>query len=68
MQSLMPWSERRWSFDLPVGAFLAVVERLAGTPARAAALLQGVHEEVLGTSIACQRSFDYIANVSLVSS
>jgi hypothetical protein len=48
MQSLMPWSERRWSFDLPVGAFLAVVERLAGTPARAAALLQGVHEEVLG--------------------
>jgi DinB family protein len=45
----MPWAERRWSFDLQVGAFLAVVERLAGTPARAAALLEGVREEVLGT-------------------
>lgn len=49
MQSLIPWAERRWSFDLPLGAFLAVVERLAGTPARAAALLEGVPEEVLET-------------------
>jgi len=28
MASLVPWLERRWSFDLPVGAFPAVLERL----------------------------------------
>lgn len=49
MRTLIPWAERRWSFDLPLGAFLAVVERLAGTPARAAALVEGVPEEVQET-------------------
>jgi hypothetical protein len=44
---LIPWLERRWSFDLPVGAFPAVLERLAGTPARAAALAAGVPESIL---------------------
>src|SRR3954452_5621114 len=47
MLSLTPWVERRWSFDLPLGAFLAVVERLVGTPARAAALVHDVREDIL---------------------
>jgi hypothetical protein len=38
------WFKRRWSFNLPVGAFPAVLERLAGTPPRAAALVAGVSE------------------------
>jgi len=47
MVNMLPWVERQWSFTLPVGAFPAVVERLAGTPARAAALVDGVPEAVL---------------------
>ena len=43
----MPWFERRFNFDLPVGAFPAVLERLRGTPARAAALVAGVPEALL---------------------
>lgn len=39
--------ERRWSFTLPVGAFPAVLERLAGLPPRAAALVAGVSEATL---------------------
>ena len=49
MASLVPWLERRWSFDLPVGAFPAVLERLIGTPLRAAALVAGVPEVMLQT-------------------
>jgi hypothetical protein len=33
------WLDRRWTFDLPPGAFPAILERLRGTPARAAELL-----------------------------
>ncbi len=47
MVPLIPWVERRWSFDLPVGAFPAVLERLRGTSARAAALVAGVPERIL---------------------
>jgi hypothetical protein len=41
------WISRKFTFDLPVGAFPAVLERLRGTPARAADLVSGVSEEVL---------------------
>jgi hypothetical protein len=37
----MPWFSRSWEFHLPAGAFPAVLERLRGTPSRAAALVQG---------------------------
>ena len=47
MVPLLPWIERRWSFTAPVGTFPAVLERLVGTPARAAALVAGVPETVL---------------------
>jgi len=47
MVPLLPWIERQWSFTAPVGTFPAVVERLVGTPARAAALVAGVPEAVL---------------------
>lgn len=47
MVHLVGWVDRQWSFGLPLGAFPAVVERLIGTAARAAALVAGVPETVL---------------------
>ena len=47
MVPLLPWIERQWSFTAPLGTFPAVLERLVGTPARAAALVAGVLEAVL---------------------
>jgi hypothetical protein len=47
MIHLMPWIERQWAFTLPVGAFPAVLERLRGTPARAADLVAGVPDVAL---------------------
>src|SRR5262245_57202652 len=49
MLPLIPWVERRWSFDLPPGAFPVVLERLVGTPVRAIALVAGLSETMLGT-------------------
>jgi hypothetical protein len=45
MIELIRWTERRWSFSLPVGVFPAVVERLRGTPARVTELLSAVEED-----------------------
>jgi len=44
---LLDWMDRTWSFDLPVGAFPAVLERLRGTPARASELVQGIPDSTL---------------------
>jgi DinB superfamily len=41
------WFDRAFTFNLPLGAFPAVIERLRGTPARAAALVAGVPAHVL---------------------
>ena len=43
----MPWVGRTFSFGLPAGAFPMVVERLRGTPARAAELVSGLPEALL---------------------
>jgi uncharacterized damage-inducible protein DinB len=47
MNEPMPWTERTFIFDQPLGVFPAIVERLRGTPARAAELVAGVPEDVL---------------------
>jgi DinB superfamily len=47
MVPLLPWIERGQSIAAPVRTFPAVLERLAGTPARAAALVAGVPEALL---------------------
>jgi hypothetical protein len=44
------WTERTWSFGLPIGAFPTVLERLRGTPVRAADLVANVDETVLRTA------------------
>lgn len=44
----LAWTARTFTFDLPLGAFPAVLERLRGTPARAGELVAGVPEDVLG--------------------
>lgn len=43
----MRWFDRSFTFDLPLGAFPPVIERLRGTPARAAELVAGVPAQVL---------------------
>jgi hypothetical protein len=43
----MRWFDRTFTFGLPIGAFPPVLERLRGTPARAAELVAGVPPEVL---------------------
>jgi DinB superfamily len=45
--SLGAWTARTFTFDLPCSAFPAVLERLRGTPARAADLVAGVGEPLL---------------------
>jgi selenocysteine lyase/cysteine desulfurase len=40
------WTARTFTFDLPLGMFPAVLERLRGTPADAAELVSGVSEEL----------------------
>lgn len=41
------WTARTFTFDMPIGAFPALLERLRGTPARAADLVSGSSEGVL---------------------
>jgi selenocysteine lyase/cysteine desulfurase len=43
----VPWSTRTFTFDLPLGTFSSILERLGGTPTRAADLVSGVSEEML---------------------
>jgi uncharacterized damage-inducible protein DinB len=41
------WVERRFEFNLPVGVFPCVLERLRGTPARLEEMTRGLAPEVL---------------------
>ena len=41
------WFERTWTFEMPVTAFPAVLERLRGTPARMAELIVGATDDQL---------------------
>jgi selenocysteine lyase/cysteine desulfurase len=41
------WTTRTFNFDLPLGTFPSILERLRGTPARAAELVSGVSEGLL---------------------
>jgi len=43
----IPWILREFTFDQPAGVFPTILERLRGTPARAAELVAGVSEQVL---------------------
>jgi uncharacterized damage-inducible protein DinB len=43
----MKWTDRTFAFNLPAGCFPAVLERLRGTPLRAADLVKNATEEVL---------------------
>jgi len=44
---IVPWIKREFAFDLPVGVFPPLLERLRGTPARAKQLIVGISEEML---------------------
>ncbi len=43
----LAWFERRFAFDLPVGAYLVILERLRGTPARLEERVRGLSQAVL---------------------
>jgi hypothetical protein len=43
----MVWTERKFSFDFPIGVFPGIIERLRGTPARIAELVQDVPHNML---------------------
>jgi hypothetical protein len=43
----MPWTERVFNFDFPVGVFPGIVERLRGTPGRIAELVKSVPHDML---------------------
>jgi DinB superfamily len=47
MIQLGAWFDRTWAFDTPVAAFPAVLERLRGTPGRAAELVAGATDGAL---------------------
>ncbi len=51
MVNLIPWTEREFNVDQPIGVFPAIVERLRGTPARASEIIAGVPEEVLSNRV-----------------
>ena len=47
MSARVPWIERRWNFQFPVGCFPDILERLRGTPARAEDAVQGLDVHLL---------------------
>ena len=45
------WLDRKFVFDLPIGAFPPLLERLRGTPARAKELVTGAREGMLAMRV-----------------
>ena len=45
----IPWLDRKFAFDQPLGVFPSIVERLRGTPVRAKQLVGGCSEDLLST-------------------
>lgn len=43
----MPWTERTFNFDFPIGVFPGIIERIRGTPARIGELVKGVPHNML---------------------
>lgn len=51
MINVIPWTQREFNFNQPIGVFPVIVERLRGTPARASEIIAGVSEEVLSNRV-----------------
>ena len=51
MIAQMPWVERKFNFDMPVGIFPCILERIIGTPARIEEMVTGLSEELLRKKI-----------------
>ena len=47
MIETLPWIKREFNFNLPVGVFPVLLERLRDTPAQAKPLIVGISEEML---------------------
>lgn len=50
------WTDRRFSFSFPVSVFANIVERVRGTPARAAALVVDMPDEHLSARVGARWS------------
>src|SRR6185436_13128288 len=51
MNGRIPWMQRTFRFDFPWELFPEEIERVRGTPARAAALVAGVPQAVLAQRV-----------------
>ena len=62
-----PWIERTWEFDFPAGLYPSIVERLRGTPARIAELVEGLSPGVLvrtdGDTWSIQRNVGHLLDL-----
>lgn len=47
MAAKLPWFERAFNFNYPLGLFPDIIERLRGTPARVEEKLRGIPSEIL---------------------
>ncbi|HYC38871.1 MAG TPA: DinB family protein [Chitinophagaceae bacterium] len=47
MVQQIPWIERSFSFDFPLGLFPVILERLRGTTFRLEVMLRGINDEIL---------------------
>jgi|SRR5579864_421398 len=51
MISQTAWPDRKFVYELPIGTFPTLLERLRGMPARAKELITGVPDEMLATRV-----------------
>jgi uncharacterized damage-inducible protein DinB len=67
MQTKWPWFERSFDFDFPASKLPDIVERLLGTPLRAARLVDGLQPDVLnwrdGPTWSIQENIGHLADV-----
>ena len=67
MPNRIPWTERRFTFDFPVGVFPELIERLRGTPARMEESVRGLPTDVLtardGATWSIQENVGHLADL-----
>ena len=70
MISQIPWKEKKFQFDFPVGVFPIIVERLRGTPIRLQAMLRNVSQEklnrILGDKWSIMEQLNHLCNSEMV--
>ena len=67
MAAKLPWIQRRWRFDFPVGLYPDILERLRGVLARMEENVAGISKEVLtrreGTTWSIQENIGHLLDL-----